>query len=90
MSSPKTWLYMGMAVLLLGLGAGFAMNDNQPYLHAAQHGLENARTQLGRVTPDKGGHRSKAIGHINEAIQEVKTAQVEHKNISFTANKDRN
>lgn len=89
MGMSKAWIYMMLAMMLFCVGAGgFAMNDNQPYLHAAQQGLETARIQLGKVTPDKGGHRAKAIGYINQALQEVKIAQVEHRNIGYTAAED--
>ncbi|HEY9745630.1 MAG TPA: hypothetical protein V6C99_05385 [Oculatellaceae cyanobacterium] len=84
MTVTKVWFFMVLFLLLFGAGAGF-LNDNQPYLHAAQQALETSRIQLAKVTPDKGGHRSRAIAHINEAIQEVKAAQVEHRNVGYTA-----
>jgi hypothetical protein len=89
MTSTKVWVVMVFSLLLFGVGAGF-VNDSQPYLHAAQQALETARIQLGKVTPDKGGHRSRALGYINEALQEVKAAQVENKNLGYTASNDEN
>jgi hypothetical protein len=84
--TTKVWVFMVLSLLLFGVGAGF-VNDNQPYLHATQQALETARIQLSKVTPDKGGHRSRALAYINEALQEVKAAQVENKNVGYTAQK---
>jgi hypothetical protein len=34
--------------------------------------LNNAKDNLNRATADKGGHRVKALGYVNDAIGEVK------------------
>jgi hypothetical protein len=44
----------------------------QPNMHAALASLEQAKETLQRATPDKGGHRVKAIKAVDAAIAEVK------------------
>lgn len=88
MASTKVWFLMSVALLLFGVGAGL-VNDSQPYLRATQQALETARIQLGKVTPDKGGHRAKAIAHINEALSEVKALYAEYRNVGYTAQQAR-
>ena len=41
-------------------------------MRAALGALETAKLQLEKATPDKGGHRVKAIALTNDAIAEVK------------------
>jgi len=45
---------------------------DQPNMEAALDHLKNARADLERATPDKGGHRANAINLVNQAIDEVK------------------
>ena len=45
---------------------------DQPNMQAALSALQQARDSLERATPDKGGHRMKAIQHVDAAISEVK------------------
>lgn len=45
---------------------------DQPHMQNALNALENAKDSLNKATSDKGGHRKKAIGYVNEAIDEVK------------------
>jgi hypothetical protein len=47
-------------------------NTDQPFMEAALDHLRAARSNLESATTDKGGHRKKAIGYINMAIDEVK------------------
>jgi hypothetical protein len=44
---------------------------DQPHMQRALDHLQNAKANLERATPDKGGHRAKAIDLVNEAIDEV-------------------
>ncbi len=53
------------------LTAGEAGAENQPHMRAALGSLQSARSQLQNATADKGGHRAKAIGLVNAAIDEV-------------------
>jgi hypothetical protein len=45
---------------------------DQPFMEAALDHLRGAKSKLESATTDKGGHRKKAIGYINRAIDEVK------------------
>ncbi|MFL6335199.1 MAG: hypothetical protein ACJ754_17950 [Pyrinomonadaceae bacterium] len=44
----------------------------QPHMQAALDKLQSARSNLEAATDDKGGHRVKALDHVNQAIDEVK------------------
>ena len=57
---------LGIVVLLCTLSA-IAFAD-QPYMRAARTDLQQARAQLQAATSNKGGHRVKAIEHVNRAI----------------------
>jgi hypothetical protein len=46
--------------------------EPQPHMKAALNSLEAAHNQLQKATPDKGGHRVKAMELTNQAIEEVK------------------
>lgn len=50
----------------------FAATPDQPNMQNALNALERARDSLNRATADKGGHRAKALGFVNDAISEVK------------------
>jgi hypothetical protein len=45
--------------------------DPQPKMRAALDSLRDAKRSLDAATPDKGGHRAKAIDHVKAAIDEV-------------------
>jgi uncharacterized membrane-anchored protein YhcB (DUF1043 family) len=59
-----------VVVLATGFLAGRAAAD-QPHMQAALEHLRAARAELDRATPDKGGHRAKAIALTNDAIAQV-------------------
>ena len=44
----------------------------EPNMENALRALENAHTWLERATPNKGGHRERAIGMVEQAINEVR------------------
>ncbi len=48
-----------------------AIADRQPHMRAALIDLKKAKTQLENATPDKGGHRAKAIVLVKQAMAEV-------------------
>jgi uncharacterized iron-regulated protein len=56
--------------LLGAMAIAMAMPD-QPNMQAAKANLQTARAELQQATPDKGGHRVKAIELVNSAIAEV-------------------
>jgi len=53
------------------LSAGEAGAENQPHMRAALNALQTAKNQLQVASADKGGHRVKALGLVNAAIDEV-------------------
>jgi hypothetical protein len=66
-----TTLRLGMATAALVLGAATMLYANQGHMKAARSLLEQARQELQAATPDKGGHRERAIQQINAAIEQV-------------------
>ena len=56
-------------LLTAGIIAGAA--PDQPYMQAARADLQTAKRELQRATPDKGGHRVKAMALTNQAIAQV-------------------
>ncbi len=61
-----------LLVFLLAIGfiAG-QLSAAQPKMQDALKHLRSARADLNRATPDKGGHRERAIDLVNSAINEV-------------------
>jgi hypothetical protein len=57
-------------VLALTFVAGRATAD-QPRMQTALVNLQQARENLQAAAPDKGGHRTKALVLVNNAIQQV-------------------
>jgi hypothetical protein len=57
--------------MLLGIVAIAAAIPDQPFMKAARGDLMTARSELQQATPDKGGHRVKAIASVNSAIAQV-------------------
>src|SRR3989440_8617851 len=59
------------ALVIVGTVAiAYAVPD-QPFMRAARADLGTAKRELQKATPDKGGHRVKAIALVNNAIAEV-------------------
>lgn len=64
---------MGVA-LAAGPAATLAASPamaNQGNMDAAMRALENALAALRRATPNKGGHKERAVGLIEQAMAEV-------------------
>jgi hypothetical protein len=57
---------LGIVVLLCTLSA--IVIADQPFMKAARTDLQQARAQLRAALANKGGHRVKAIEHVNNAI----------------------
>jgi len=53
----------------IAVGAAWAA---QPHMSAAMDALRTARQELVASTPNKGGHREKAIQLVNQAIEETR------------------
>lgn len=49
----------------------FALPLDQPYMKAAKTNLNQAKGNLNKATADKGGHRNKARGLVDQAIEQV-------------------
>jgi hypothetical protein len=47
------------------------VNLDQPYMKAAKTNLNQAKGNLNKATPDKGGHRNRALALVNDALDEV-------------------
>ena len=62
-----------VAVALVGfaLPARASAQEKQPRMQAALEALRQARRELDQASPDKGGHRAKAIELVTQAIAEV-------------------
>ena len=58
-------------LFLLAIAAIAAGVPDQPFMKAARGDLMTARSELQKATPDKDGHRIKAIGLVNSAIAQV-------------------
>ncbi|MBS0471873.1 MAG: hypothetical protein JSR60_12425 [Proteobacteria bacterium] len=73
MRFQKLLVGSGLAVAMMGgifIGEAFAA---QPHMRAALDALETARNQLEMSTPNKGGHRERAIELVRQAIEEVRS-----------------
>ena len=68
-SLPRSFVLGG--VIATSLCIGYALNA-QPHMDEAIAILQSARAELGKAEPNKGGHREKAIGLIDQAIAEVR------------------
>jgi hypothetical protein len=62
-----------VACLIAGtvIGASIAY-ANQPHMVSALELLRSARAELERSTTNKGGHRERAIGAVDRAIEETR------------------
>jgi len=58
------------AVIATSLGIGYAIGA-QPHMAETIVILQSARAELVKATPNKGGHRERALGLIDQAIGEV-------------------
>lgn len=60
------------AAIASSVGIGYAIGA-QPHMEATLGILQSARTELAKATPNKGGHRERALGLIDQAIGEVRS-----------------
>lgn len=69
----RTALIAGGFAATLGTGifVGQAL-AGQPHMDAALESLRTARSELQEATHNKGGHRARAIGLIDDAIEQVR------------------
>jgi len=69
MSSART-LVLGAAIAT-SMSVGYAIGA-QPHMAESITLLQSARAELAAATPNKGGHRERALGLIDQAIGEVR------------------
>ncbi len=63
-----------LLVIMIAIGgylAGCATGGAQPHMNSALNELRSARSDLDAALADKGGHREKAIGLVDQAISEA-------------------
>ncbi len=63
-------LVLGTAITA-SMGIGYAIGA-QPHMTASIGLLQSARGELAAATPNKGGHRERALTLIDQAISEVR------------------
>jgi hypothetical protein len=51
------------------------MAHHEPHMSAALGHLQQAKDELEKATPHKGGHREKAMELVNQAIQQVQEGE---------------
>jgi hypothetical protein len=59
------------AIIVSSMGIGYALAQ-QPHMDAALRMLVDARAELARAEPNKGGHRERALALIDQAIGQVR------------------
>jgi hypothetical protein len=69
-SATRSKLLIGLAMASC-LGIGYALGA-QPHMDAALGLLQNARAELQAAEPNKGGHRERAMGLVDQAIAQVR------------------
>lgn len=72
--SPISRIGLKAAVLASTLALGACIGNavaQQPHMNAALDALRTARAELVAATPNKGGHRARAITLVNQAIDET-------------------
>ena len=76
MTRPVASIAASLAVvgLLLAPVAVGAEQERHPAIHKAENKLHAAKEDLEHAAHDFGGHRVKAIEHINAALEELKMA----------------
>jgi hypothetical protein len=70
MTSSARKLLLGTTIAA-SIGIGYAIGA-QPHMAETITILQSARAELAQATPNKGGHRERALGLIDQAIGEVR------------------
>jgi hypothetical protein len=69
-TSSARALLLGTAIAA-SMGIGYAIGA-QPHMAETITLLQSARAELVKATPNKGGHRERGLGLIDQAIAEVR------------------
>jgi hypothetical protein len=59
----------------VGSAQNAQMARREPHMSAAMGHLEQARAELERATPNKGGHRERAMQLVDQALQQVREGE---------------
>lgn len=62
---------LGLSLYTLGRPAPDRDDAREPHMAAALEHLRAARAELDQATPNKGGHRERAIKLVDDAIHQV-------------------
>ena len=75
----RSQILLVCTVLLVAIGLVYAqthrMAIHEPHMSAAYGHLEQARVELERATPNKGGHRERAMQAIDQAMQQIEEGE---------------
>jgi hypothetical protein len=75
-ASSTLGVLIGLSVYSLGNPPqNREMARQEPHMSAALGHLQEAKTELERATPNKGGHREKAMQLVDQAIEQVKAGE---------------
>ncbi len=67
---------VGLSVYSLGRPAqNHQMAEHEPHMSAALGHLQEAKAELEKATPNKGGHRERAMQLVDQAIQQVQQGE---------------
>ena len=73
---------LSIFTLLIGLGLYSALHAqnaqmarHEPHMSAALGHLQQAKAELEKAAPNKGGHKEKALELVNQAIQQVEEGE---------------
>ena len=73
-----------ICALLLGAGMGISsfvyaqsrgMAIHEPHMSAAYGHLEEAKAELDKAAPNKGGHRERAMQLVDQAMQQIEQGE---------------
>ncbi len=71
MTTPSVRTVLLGAAIAASMGIGYAIGA-QPHMNESIALLQPARGELAAAPPNKGGHRERAMGLIDQAIAEVR------------------
>lgn len=65
----------GMGFYSIGHAQDAQMARQEPHMSAALGHLEQAKAELEKATPNKGGHREKALQLVDQAMDQVRAGE---------------
>ncbi|HZP16661.1 MAG TPA: hypothetical protein VFB00_01755 [Terriglobales bacterium] len=66
---------LGMSLFSFVYAQTHQMAVHEPHMSAAMGHLEQAKAELEKAAPNKGGHRERAIQLVDQAIQQVQEGE---------------